>query len=603
MLDEQKKLRELLVSFSLVAKPLELVDFFAKHAGTKFLRLADSDLLYESPALAEQSDWQRLQIACRQNRGPFLPPPLWFGIQLFFLPHQFMQKFSSEEVLGSILSFPKELLDPALFLLLRKPKIFLELGETEKYAGYFQAVLDFLAEHIFTAGHPQRLLLARAFLKHHSLSPLYFSRLPLLDVMRKRSDVLAFVLAEDAACGRRPPLSWVVDSRSRGAAERLRLGVFIPKISEKAETIVVLPLLRGIDRKLFSLQVFYLDAASEELLDVFGRLVDEMIRVPEEVSDAVRMLRGKTLDVLLFATNLTQTTGFSAVLASYRLAPVQVADTCSPVTTGLANVDYYLTGSLTDPEGAERFYRETLLRVDGPAQAYAFLGTETSEPFPRWRKKDLQIDEKSILFVSGANCNKIIPETRLLWARILAEVPGSYLLLYPFNRNWQGQYPVAAFLRSLQVFGDSLGVESKRWKVLPEPFTSRAEILSMIACGDIYLDSLNHSGAVSMLDPLLVGLPPVVLEGQLGRARQASAILCSLGLGRYVCRSPEEYATLAVDLALDEKKRKVYADEISLQMAGNPQIFDSGRYARQLESKFLSLFEGKKLGRSRSANV
>ena len=99
----------------------------------------------------------------------------------------------------------------------------------------------------------------------------------------------------------------------------------------------------------------------------------------------------------------------------------------------------------------------------------------------------------------------------MLWARILAAVPGSYMVLYPFNKNWQSEYPVSSFMSSLLVFGNQCGVDGKRWKILMEPLESREDLLAMISNADVYLDSIRHSGAVSMLDPLLVGLPPVVM--------------------------------------------------------------------------------------------
>jgi predicted O-linked N-acetylglucosamine transferase (SPINDLY family) len=313
-------------------------------------------------------------------------------------------------------------------------------------------------------------------------------------------------------------------------------------------------------------------------------MVDRLTFLPREIEDCVEEIRSQRMDMLIFPTNLAVGAGFYETLAAYRMAPVQIVETCCPVTTGLKNIDYYLSGSFTEPPDAAEFYSEELVMVEGPAQAYCFFPEEPElSKYKKWNRAALGIPEDAIVFISGANANKIIPELRLLWARILAAVPGSYMVLYPFNRNWQAEYPVSYFMRSLLRSGDQCGVDGKCWKVLTHPLESREELLAMIGNADVYLDSMRHSGAVSMLDPLLLGIPPVVIDGCYGRGRQSAAILRSLELDSYICQTEDDYFDMAVKLGKQRNERLLFAGQIRERMAKNPQIFDCRRYAREVE--------------------
>jgi protein O-GlcNAc transferase len=64
----------------------------------------------------------------------------------------------------------------------------------------------------------------------------------------------------------------------------------------------------------------------------------------------------------------------ACALAALRLAPVQVASWGHPVTTGMPNIDIYLSGELIEGPQAERHYREKLVRLPGTGVCTEFSG-------------------------------------------------------------------------------------------------------------------------------------------------------------------------------------------------------------------------------------
>jgi predicted O-linked N-acetylglucosamine transferase (SPINDLY family) len=165
--------------------------------------------------------------------------------------------------------------------------------------------------------------------------------------------------------------------------------------------------------------------------------------------------------------------------------------------------------------------------------------------------------------VTGANFFKIGPDLIDVWARILENAPRAHLLMYPFNPNWTTHYPFKeGFMRFVQERFAVRGVGVDRLHVL-EAQTSRAPILGVLSVADLYLDSFPYSGAVSLLDPLSVGCPPVVREGQMARCRQSAGLLRDLGLDVLVTRTTEHYATLATRLLQDDSLRREMREAVA----------------------------------------
>ena len=129
-------------------------------------------------------------------------------------------------------------------------------------------------------------------------------------------------------------------------------------------------------------------------------------------------------------------------------------------------------------------------------------------------------------------------------------------MMYPFNPNWTTHYPFKeGFLRFVQERFAARGVGVDRLHVL-ETQPSRAPILGVLKLADLYLDSFPYSGAVSLIDPLTMGCPPIVREGHTARCRQSGALLREMGLDVLVTKSADDYVTVASRLLNDHALRR-----------------------------------------------
>ena len=151
-------------------------------------------------------------------------------------------------------------------------------------------------------------------------------------------------------------------------------------------------------------------------------------------------IRREELDILWIASNVAAATTPFVLLAANRLAPMQVASVCSCVTTGFRSINFYVFGEMRAASGAQEHYSEKLLMIDGPAHCFDFA-TETTATHQPIRGM-IWASTPTRLF---SRRERTSPRFFLSWkrfqARILSDVPGSRLLLYPFNPNWRETYP------------------------------------------------------------------------------------------------------------------------------------------------------------------
>lgn len=411
---------------------------------------------------------------------------------------------------------------------------------------------------------------------------LYFADADLFSLYKRRGDIL-----EASLRALRYPIDYRFGPRRKGR-KRIKVGILNKHFAEGTETRATLPVFAHLDPDRFEVILYALHltglASERHCESRAARLVE----LPETTSAQVPFLRGEDLDILFYGANLTAVLSPQVLLALHRLARVQITSFCSPVTTGLRHMDYFIAGTLTESAGdPQERYRERLIRLEGSGICFDPAGSPPASGF-RITREDLRIPRDACVFVSGANFFKIIPELRECWVRILAQVPDSFLVLYPFGPAWSASYPVHEFKRGWSKACAGAGVRYSRVKML-NPLPSPADLQAVLKLADIYLDSFPYSGATSLLDPLKAALPPVALNGGVLRFSQAAALLRELGLPELVSGGAESYQELAVSLAGDAARRRSLSERIAARMTPTPPFLDSKAHCARVGELFEEL--------------
>ncbi|NET16966.1 MAG: methyltransferase type 11, partial [Okeania sp. SIO1H6] len=466
------------------------------------------------------------------------------------------------------------------------PQLFQEIGETDNYYNFLNGWLSYVHNNIST--NPESELwqaIASLFVENANWIPLYFTTTPnLKNLYVKRAEIIEFVLKN-----RGFQLDYTMESRPFDR-QKIRFGIIKDHYSPQTETYSLLPVFEHLDRSKFEIFLYAIKSNGHPLEQYCQSRADKFLELPNELKNQVQTIRSDNLDLLFFASNITATIKNSTLLAIHRLARVQVTSINSPTTTGMKSIDYYISGKLTAPtETTQEHYKEKLVNLEGSGLCFRDPIAETLPVVKPLRSSWGATDETTI-FISGANFYKIIPEMQETWAKILSAVPNSILVIYPFNPNWTNSYQVRPFIQQIRETLERHGIDSKRLAVI-KALPSKSDIKKCLELADIYLDSFPYGGATSLLDPLMVGLPPVVVEGNALRFRQASALLREINIEDLITDGEESYINLAVKLATNSEWRQQKRQEIMEKMQQNPSFLDSLSYSTQIGKLFQKLFQ------------
>ena len=238
-------------------------------------------------------------------------------------------------------------------------------------------------------------------------------------------------------------------------------------------------------------------------------------------------------------------------LGCQRLAPVQCVAWGHPVTTGLPEIDYFLSSALMEPPDAHQHYTEQLVPLPNLSIAYA-AQPDRGGVLSRDR---LGLRADAVVYMCCQSLSKYLPRYDTVFARIAAQVPTAQFLFIG-----SGGPPTALFRARLRHCLGAAGLTMERHVRIIPPVPSE-DFPALLRCADVYLDSIGWSGGNTTLEALACALPVVTMPTGLMRGRHSAAILRHIGLGDRVAADVEDVIARAVHLA-DPAQRDGFRDAI-----------------------------------------
>jgi protein O-GlcNAc transferase len=359
----------------------------------------------------------------------------------------------------------------------------------------------------------------------------------------------------------------------RDPERRLRVGYVSADLRDHSVARFLEPLLAVRDRACFDVVCFYDGARADAVTARLRSLCDGWHDVYGLSNDAVAArVRSERIDVLIDLGG--HTAGGSRLLTfARRPAPVQVTFLGYPNTTGLDAMDHRLTDAIADPPGAsDARCSERLVRL--PECAWCFdPGVSVGEPGP-----PPSAGSGVVAYGSFNNLAKIGPGVIDTWAEILRTVPRSVLRM-----KAEGLRDPDAVARVRGRFA-ARGIEVDRVQILPWARDREAH-LRRFDDVDLALDSFPYHGTTTTCDALWMGVPVVVLEGDVHASRVGSSLLHAVGLDDLIARSREAYVRLAVQVGQDlprlQRERSTLRARLRASVLGDPSRFVPG-YERAL---------------------
>lgn len=267
---------------------------------------------------------------------------------------------------------------------------------------------------------------------------------------------------------------------------------------------------------------------------------------PRDLAEARQAIAREELDILVYADIGMDPLGY--FLAFSRLAPVQCAMLGHPVTTGIRNVDYFISSALFEREDAQAHYSEKLVKL-------ASLPLYIPRPLPPAAAKtraQLRLPEGRTLYACPMMLHKFHPDFDAAMAGILRRDPRAEILLFRDSRFPRRHEALR------KRFAASHGDVADRLRFLP--WANLEDLMSIIQLSDVVIDTFHFSAGTTAFLVLAFGTPLITLPGDYVRGRPTYGCYLKMGMMDCVARDPAHYVDLAVragtDAAFREALRK-----------------------------------------------
>lgn len=263
---------------------------------------------------------------------------------------------------------------------------------------------------------------------------------------------------------------------------------------------------------------------------------------------------------------------FSYFLAYSRLAPVQCVSFGHPDTTGIPNMDWFVSSDLYEIEDAQKHYSEQLFLLrQCPTLAYYYKPQLSVQPPGR---QQLGLPTNRNIYLCPQTLFKLHPDIDSIVAGILRRDPnGCLVIIEGAVKEW-----VPRFIERM-CNGDSEIVN----RVLVLASLPTDTFTALVASADVMLDTIHFNGMNTSLEAFAVGTPVVTMPTELQRGRHTAGMYAAMGIHDAVAQTPEEYIRIAVELGTDRNKRDALSKRI---LAANSCLFENRHVVKEFERFF-----------------
>jgi predicted O-linked N-acetylglucosamine transferase (SPINDLY family) len=306
-----------------------------------------------------------------------------------------------------------------------------------------------------------------------------------------------------------------------------------------------------------------------------------LLAVPNDFDQYVRTIRDAQLDLLYYWE--VGTDSFNYYLPFLRLAPVQCTSWGVQVTSGIPQMDYYLSSELVEPEDARGHYTENLVLAN-TLLTYQKRVSLPSSPKPR---DYFGISQEQHCYLCAQQLGKFHPDFDAILAGILRRDAKGVVVA---TGDTHGGF-IANQLR--RRFAETMPDVADRIVFIPlQPIP---DYLSLVAAADVLLDPLHFAGLNTSYDGFSLNQPVVTLPARFERSRYTLGCYKKMGLSDCVASDPEQYVDIAVALGTDARFRSQVVERIR---QASPVLFDDMEAVREHERIFSLLLRGARSARS-----
>ena len=233
-----------------------------------------------------------------------------------------------------------------------------------------------------------------------------------------------------------------------------------------------------------------------------------------------------------------------------RLAPIQAMMSGHPDTSGIKNMDYYLTCKDLEMDNADEYYSEKLVRFKNVPTCIS--KPDLPEKFKS--RKELGLPEDKKIYYCPMKNHKFHPDFDLALKDIL-EGDKNSVILVPKD---SGESSDMIEKRIEKHLGETL-----KGRIIYHRWAEYSEFLSYLREADVVLDTFYFGAGTTLYFAFAVDAPVVTLPGLLGGGRAANAIYKQMGVTDLIAKDKADYTRLAIKCANDSEFRNSVKQKIN----------------------------------------
>jgi predicted O-linked N-acetylglucosamine transferase (SPINDLY family) len=367
-----------------------------------------------------------------------------------------------------------------------------------------------------------------------------------------------------------PDLAWISPylDKERPSLDKTSVGIISSYFYKHTIGKLMYGIIKNLSREKFHVRLFRCPGKEDELSQDIYRAADEVVMLPPNLRQARQQVAEYWQDILFYLDiGMDSLTYF---LAFSRLAPVQCVTWGHPDTTGIPNMDYFISSENAEPSGAEGQYSERLVKLSRFPMYYNRPEVEINSK----RRKDFDIPKKCNLYVCTQSPFKFHPDFDAVLGDILCRDPHGLIVLFDGPKKYMTELLRERFLN---VFPGQIE------RVQFRPRMAFEDFLSFLTLSDVVLDTTHFSGGHTSLISFACDAPIVTWPGNFMRGRLTLAFYKQMGVMDCVAQDAKSYVDIALRLATDKDWKEAVVDKIRTHASA---LYEDIEAVRELECFF-----------------
>ena len=287
----------------------------------------------------------------------------------------------------------------------------------------------------------------------------------------------------------------------------------------------------------------YIFSFSEKTKKIFSQ---NTYLLNPSVKDSRKIISKYKLDVIIYPEIGMHPNTY--MLGHSRLAPVQCVMPGHPVTTGIKNIDYFLSNKYVESKENQDQYTENLILFDSFPSKY-------NKPIPPnyyTSKKVLGLEDNKHNYLIPAKLQKIHPDYDLILSKLIQKDAKANLIFFKDHSDNQWD----SFIQ------ERLSKNLSKEHLTFLPWANKQTFYSLLYHSDVVLEPTVFGYGTTAIEAFSIGTPIVTLPLKYHYGKVTSSYYKKMGIEDLITSNEEEYIKKSIHLATNKRYKDLCREKI-----------------------------------------